>query len=30
MVDFSPVIVFFLLRLVQRLINSLLFGALRW
>jgi len=28
MVDFSPVIVFFVLRLVQRLLNTLLFGLL--
>ncbi|HHT72701.1 MAG TPA: YggT family protein [Firmicutes bacterium] len=30
MVDFAPVVVFFLLRLVQRLVNTLLFGVLRW
>lgn len=30
MVDFSPVIVFFLLRLVQRVVNTLLLGMVRW
>ena len=30
MADFAPVVVFFLLRLVQRLVNTLLFGVLRW